>query len=491
LRVDEVREFGTIILVVGAGFSLALLTSKLTERYPVPAPAIFLLAAAVASDLFPALSDTLDAQMVERIGVVALIVILFDGGMHVGWSRFRSSLGPIASLGILGTFGTAAAMAFLAHVLLGFDWITAGLIGAALAPTDPAVMFSVLGNREVGGKTGTILEGESGANDPVGIALMLGMIELALHDDATFWVVVEEFAVEMPIGLAVGVVGAFLLRWLMQRVSLPNEGLYPIRALAVALIIYGAASVIGGSGFLAVFVAGLLVGDIRAPYKSEIERFHVALASLAEIVVFVALGLTIDITNLLTSTRLLEGIALALLLAFVARPLVAGLLLLPTRLRPGEKLFVMWGGLRGAVPILLATFVLLAGLEDAERIYDIVFVVVAFSVIVQGSSIPFVASRLRVPMRAIEPEPWDVSIRLRDEPRDMRRFVIGSGARAVGSKIRDLPLSENAWIALVIREGAAQRPRGSFVVQPDDELLILADAKDVPLLGRLFGTPGG
>jgi potassium/hydrogen antiporter len=317
------------------------------------------------------------------------------------------------------------------------------------------------------------------------------MIELALHDDASFWVVVREFALEMPIGLAVGVAGGFGLRWLMTRVSLPNEGLYPIRALAVALVIYGVASVVGGSGFLAVFVAGLLVGDVRAPYKSEIERFHIALASLAEIVVFVALGLTIDITNLVTSDRLVDGLVLAVLLALVARPLAVGLLLLPTRLRPGEKLFVMWGGLRGAVPILLATFVLLAAVEDAERIYDIVFVVVAFSVIVQGSSIPWVAARLRVPMRIVEPEPWDLSIRLRDEPRDVRRFVVGPGARALGSRIRDLPLSENAWIALVIRDGAAQRPRGSFVVQPGDELLVLADANDVPLLARLFGSPGG
>jgi cell volume regulation protein A len=489
--VDEVREFGTIILVVGAGVSLALLTSKLTERFAVPAPALFLIAAATASDLFPELSEALSTKEVERIGVVALVVILFDGGMHVGWGRFRSALGPITSLGILGTFGTAAAMAVLAHVLLGFDWTTAGLLGAALAPTDPAVMFSVLGNREIGGRSGTILEGESGANDPVGIALMLGMIEFALHDDGSLWTIAKEFALEMPIGLAVGVVGAMALRWLMTRVSLPNEGLYPIRALAAALIIYGAASTIGGSGFLAVFVAGLLVGDIRAPYKSEIERFHVALASLAEIVVFVALGLTIDLGNLLTSRHLVEGLALAVLLAFVARPLVVGLLLLPTRIRPGEKLFVMWGGLRGAVPILLATFVLLAGTDDAERIYDVVFVVVAFSVIVQGSSIPWVASKLRVPMREVELEPWDLSIRLREQPRDVRRFIVEPGSRALDFTIRDLPLSEHAWIALVIRDGAARRPRGSFRLQPDDELLVLADARDVPLLARLFRTPGG
>jgi cell volume regulation protein A len=487
--VEEIREFGTIVLIVGAGFSLALLTSKLSERFPIPAPAIFLLAAATASDLFPALADELSTKTVERIGVVALIVILLDGGMHVGWGRFRAAAWPIASLGVLGTFGSAAVMALLAHVLLGFDWTTAGLIGAALAPTDPAVMFSVLGNREVGGRTGTILEGESGANDPVGIALMLGMLELAQHDDANVWTIVTEFSVEMAVGLVVGVAGAFALRPVMQRISLPNEGLYPIRVLVAALVIYGAASIVGGSGFLAVFIAGLLIGDLRAPYKSEIERFHTALASLAEIVVFVALGLTIDITNLFTSTRVLEGLVLAVLLALVARPLVVGLLLLGTRLRWGERLFVMWGGLKGAVPILLATFVLLAGVDEAERIYDVVFVVVAFSVIVQGSTIPFVAARLGVPMRLVEPEPWDVSIRLRNEPRDVRRFLVVRRSRSAGERIADLPLGENAWISLVIRDGTAQRPRGDFVVEADDELLVLADAEDVPALRRLFEEP--
>src|SRR5205807_6400850 len=181
-------------------------------------------------------------------------------------------------------------------------------------------------------------------------------------------------------------------------IELPNAGLYPLRTLAAAGVVYGTASVLHGSGFLAVFVAGLLTGDERTPYKDEIERFFTSLASLAEIVVFVALGLTINLTGLSLRTWV-DGIVLAAVLAFVARPLAVGALLLPARLRIGERLFVIWGGLKGAVPILLAAFVLLAGVDQASRIYDIVFVVVAFSVIVQGTSIPFVAPRLGVPMR--------------------------------------------------------------------------------------------
>jgi potassium/hydrogen antiporter len=487
VSVDEVLDFGTIVLVVAGGFSLAVATIKLTERFPIPAPALFLLAAAVASDVFPGLSEHLSIRNVERIGVVALIVILFDGGMHVGWRHFRTAALPIASLGVLGTFATAGVMAVLAHALFDFDWTTAGLLGAALAPTDPAVMFSVLGNREVGGRTGTILEGESGANDPVGIALMIGMVELATKDDGSFWTVVKEFAVEMGVGLPIGAAGAALLIPLMRRVSLPNEGLYPLRTLAAAGVIYGAAAVAHGSGFLAVFVAGLLIGDARAPYKAEIERFHTSLASLAEIVVFVALGLTIDFTDLGSGRQWLDGLLLALLLALVARPLVTGLLLIPTRLRAAERLFVMWGGLKGAVPILLGTFALLGGVDDGRRLYNIIFVVVAFSVITQGSSIPLAARRLGIPMRTVETEPWDLSIRLRREPsKGVQRFLVAQDARATGETIRDLPIGERTWISLILRAGEPQQARGSTRIEPGDEVLVLADPADVAGLRRLF-----
>ena len=393
----ELAAFGAIVLVVSGGLLLAVLATKVNERYPVPEPAVFLLLAAVASDLFPELAERLSIRDVERIGVVALIVILFNGGTLVGWRRFRVAAVPIFALGVFGTFATAAVITVAAHYLFDFSWTIAGILGAALAPTDPAVMFSVLGNKEIRGRAGTILEGESGVNDPVGIALMIGMIELANEANASFWVVVREFSVEMAVGLAAGLLGAAVLRPLV-RFSLPSAGLYPLRTLAAAGVIYGAAATAHGSGFLAVFVAGVALGDIDIPFREEIERFHTSLASLAEVVVFVALGLTIDVTDLVTSTRLLEGLVLAVILALVARPLAVGPLLVPMRMRTNERLFVVWGGLRGAVPILLAAFALVAAVDEAERVYDIVFVVVAFSVIVQGSSIPFVARRLGIRM---------------------------------------------------------------------------------------------
>ena len=396
----EITDFG-LVIAVGAGvFALAVLSNKLSERVAVPAPAIFLLAAALAGRLFSRVGDELSVRDVERIAVLALIVILFDGGMRIGWRRFRAALVPITTLGVLGTFATAGAMTLAARYLFGFGWTTAGILGAALAPTDPAVMFSVLGKREIGGRTGTILEGESGVNDPVGIALMIGMIEFATHSGASFWVVIREFAVEMTVGLGIGIAGALVLVEAVRRVDLPNPALYPLRTLAAAGVIYGVAAVAHGSGFLAVFVAGILVSDADLPEKRDVERFHTSLASLAEIVVFVALGLTVNNVALADRSVWLDALLLSGLLAFVARPLVTAPLLWPTGLRSGERLFVMWSGLKGAVPILLAAFALLEHVDGAERIYGIVFVLVAFSVLVQGATIPYAASRLGVPMRA-------------------------------------------------------------------------------------------
>jgi cell volume regulation protein A len=224
------------------------------------------------------------------------------------------------------------------------------------------------------------------------------MLELATHSHATFWVVVREFAVEMAVGLAIGVAGAFLLMQAVRRIELPNPALYPLRTLAAAGVIYGVTAVAHGSGFLAVFVAGILIGDADLPEKRYVERFHTSLASLAEIVVFVALGLTVNNIALGDRSVWLDALLLSALLAFVARPLVVAPLLWPARLRVGERLFVMWSGLKGAVPILLAAFALLEHVDSAERIYGIVFVLVAFSVLVQGATIPFVAARLGIPM---------------------------------------------------------------------------------------------
>jgi cell volume regulation protein A len=481
----EIPDFAAVLLLVTGGIALAVVSTALSGRIALPAPAVFLVAAAVVSDLWPQVYNAVPILTVERVAVVALIVILFNGGIDIGWGRFRASAGPILSLGVLGTFATAALVAVFAHVALGFGWTLAGIIGAALAPTDPAVMFSVLGRREIAGRSGTTLEGEAGVNDPAGIALMLGMIELATHPDASAFVVLREFVVEMGIGTAMGLIGARALLPLLRRLQLSAEGFYPVLALSLAGALYSATSLAHGSGFLAVFIAGLVVGDARLPYKREIERFHTSLATLAEIVVFAGLGLTVHLGSL--GARVwIDALLLTLVLALVVRPLVVLLTLARARLRWAERAFIAWSGLKGAVPILLAAFAVIGGVPRAGSVYGIVFVVVLLSVVGQGTFVPFVATLLRIPMHERPLRPWQISVRLGQEPEDAQELTVGAGSRAENEEIGSLPLGKNTWVTLVVREGAAVAPTGSLQLRAGDRVVLLAEADDVPALSRLF-----
>lgn len=475
----DVDAFALSITVAALAVVAAVLSNRLTERVRIPAPVIFLVLAAIASDLVPSLGD-LSVTSVQRIVTLALAVILFDGGLSIGRRRFYEAAGAVLWIGVAGTFVTAAAMAVAAHLIAGIGWHAALLLGTALAPTDPAVVFSVLGRREIAGRAGTILEGESGANDPVGIALMVVLLEASGSGAGVIGSAALTFALQMVLGGVIGVVGGAVLLRFMRRVPLPNAGLYPLRTLACALLLYGVATVAHGSGFLAVFVAGIVIGDERAPYKAEIERFHSSLASLGEIVAFTVLGLTVTVRTLTDRGALWIGLALAALLAFVVRPLLVGSLMLRVRLRRGERIFVLWSGLKGAVPILLGTFILTSDVEHTGEIYDIIFVVVAFSVIVQGGLVPAVATRLGVPMHVREPEPWTAGLRLRDEPEGLRRYVVAADAPADGASIDDLPVGENVWISLVTRSGVLVPIRGHTVLRAGDEVLAITDPESDP-----------
>jgi potassium/hydrogen antiporter len=472
--VDDVERFGAIVGLLSAAGLLAVGSNRLSERIRVPAPALFLIAAAIVSDVVPALGH-MPIVDVQRVVTVMLVLLLFDGGMHIGWRRFRRVAGAVLWIGVLGTIVTTAGIAVAAHLLLGFGWHSSLLLGVALAPTDPAVVFSVLGRREVTGRSGTLLEGESGANDPVGIAAMAAV----LGAGAGGWTSVAggagEFARQMGIGAVAGLLGGYLLAAVMRRLALPSGSLYPLRTLLAAGLIYGLTVLVHGSGFLAVFVAGIVVGDIRAPYKAEIERFHAALASLAEIVAFGVLGLTVSVSALAKGDGWLAGLGLAVLLALIIRPLLVGGLLLPLRLTAGERVFVMWSGLKGAVPILLGTYLLSAAVPEADRLYQVVVVVVAFSVVVQGGLVPSVARRAGVPMRILEPEPWSLNVRLREEPTGLREVVVAAGSLADGMAVRDLDLGEHMWISLVNRSGELLPVNGATVLHAGDEVLLLVD----------------
>jgi cell volume regulation protein A len=368
------------------------------DRLPIPLPALFLAAAAFAAQLIPDLHLTnLDA--VVSVVSIALAAILFDGGMQIGWLRFRPAAAAITFVGVVGTFLTTVVLAVVAHVGFGLDWFLAVLLGTAIAPTDPAVVFSVLGRRQLAGRSGTILEGESGANDPVGIALMVSLLAAGGLGADAYADVAAQFVQQLTVGAAVGVVGGVALRQTMRAAPLPSR-LGPVRTLAAAVLLFGVATVAHGSGFLAVFVAGIAIGNDASLKERELRRFHSWLASLGEIVAFVVLGLTIDLHVLGHSDVWVPGLLLGAALALVVRPVVVGLCLLPVALACNERMFVLLAGLKGAVPILLGCFLLAAEVDQADRLYGIVVVVVVASVVVQGGLVPTAVRRLGLPLRS-------------------------------------------------------------------------------------------
>jgi potassium/hydrogen antiporter len=492
--VHDVYTFAVWVAVLAAATMVAIFSSRVSEVIRVPAPALFLVGAALASDMLPGLYR-LHIASVQQIVTVALIYILFDGGMHIGWRRFRSAVGPIAVTGIAGTFLTAGLIAVAGHWLFGFAWLSALLLGTALAPTDPAVVFSVLGKREVAGRSGVIIEGESGVNDPVGIALMASLLLVAgsaprRSGAGALGAAIGEFTLQMAVGGGIGLLLGFALLRLVQRVPLPSEALYSLRTLAGAALIYGVATLAYGSGFFAVFVAGIVLGDAPAPYKNEIRRLHASVASLGEIVAFAVLGLTVSLSQVVHTSAWWIGLCLAALLT-VVRTLAVGPLLVPMDLARGEKAFVLWAGLKGAVPILLGTFVIAAGVADATLIYHIIFVVVLCSVVVHGGLVPWVARLCRVRMRTVEPQPWTLGMRFRHEPQAVRRFVVAPHSPADGRAIGELDLGNGVWLSLVSRGGALLPLSDETVLSAGDEVVALAEPDRRPdgHVAAQFGTP--
>jgi len=488
----DIAPFSQVLLLVSLAAVVAVLSNRLTARLRVPAPALFLAAAALAVAVLPGLKAPPE-RMVERIVTVALVFILFDGGMHIGWRRFRAATAPIVVVGVAGTFLTTAAVAAVAHFGFGLSWYIALLVGTTIAPTDPAVVFSILGQREIAGRSSTILEGESGANDPVGIALLISLLAAGSLSGGALAHVGGEFMLQMGVGAAFGLLGGRALLWFMRRVSLPSEGLYPLRTFASVLLLYGATTVAHGSGFLAVFIAGIVLGDERAPFKREIERFHSALASLGEIVAFVVLGLTVHLVDLARTDVWVPGLVLGASMAVIIRPLLVGLCLIPAKLQRNEQAFVLFAGLKGAVPILLGSLLLDANIQGAHRLYGIIIVVVAFSVLVQGSLVPTIARALHLPLRVLEPQPWSFGVRLAEEPEGVLRLTVAPGSPADGQTVEHVADAvahsgdaADVWVNMLVRGRALVSVRGDTRLEAGDEVLISAEERWHPHLQSLF-----
>jgi potassium/hydrogen antiporter len=463
---------GELILVAGAMLAIGLIASLLAVRLRIPALALFLgLGMLVGSD-GTGWIDFDDYHFARTVGIIALALILFEGGLAAGFREIRPVLRPAISLAFLGTLVTAVVAGLAASWLFDFSTLEGLLLGSILAATDAAAIFSVLRGSTIRRKLARTLEGESGLNDPVAVLLVLGFIEWIETPDFgaidMLWIFGRELAVGAVIGLAVG----FLAVEGFRRAQLMSGGLYPVASLATAALAFGAADTLEGSGFLSVYLAGLVLGSRPIPARRTIAAFHDGLSWVAQITMFFTLGLLIFPGQL--DDVALEGTILALVLLFVARPLAVFVATAFERFGAAERLMLGWAGLRGAVPVVLATFPVIEGVPHSLEFLNIVFFAVLLSTLLQGSTFEPIARRLGITTsEPALPRPLTETGTIRRLGAEVVEYPVAPGDAIAGRFVRELGLPREALLNVIVRADQAIPPRGSTRIEPGDRMHVL------------------
>jgi potassium/hydrogen antiporter len=465
--VDE----GLLLLLVGLVLTAALVVAIGASRAGVPALVAFLgLGMLLGSDGIGGV-DFDDATLARRVGVAGLAAILFEGGLSTSWRRLREIAGAALSLSTVGVVVTTILTGVAAHALFDVSWLASFLLGAVVSSTDAAAVFATLRFTRIRRRLARTLEAETGGNDPVAIALTLGLIAWIEHKHTGIGPLGFSIVRQLGLGLVVGVGLGAAATWAFARLPTSIGTFAPVASVAAAALAYGAADELGGSGFLAVYLVGLAVGSTPSRYRRQLVTFHEGLAFLAQVVMFVVLGLLV-FPHKLPSVAV-DGLVLALVLMVVIRPLAVWISTAFSSFSARERALLGWAGLRGAVPIVLGTFVLSSGIEHAGTIFNAVFFVVLFSVIVQGTTFEWAAGRLGVVSAAppVQTPPLEVHERGSLELVD---FVVAPDHAIVGSAVRELGLPRTALIAVVSRGNESIPPRGSTILRAGDRLYVLA-----------------
>ncbi len=467
----------------------AILSTRATERFGLPALVLFVLIGMLAGSSGPGGIVFDDYALSLDVGLVALAVILFSGGLDTRMRLFRASLTPALSLATVGVVVTMLVIGGAAWLLMPLGVWQSLLLGAVLAPTDAAATFSVLKGRGIPARLRGVLETESGTNDPVGIYLTMALTTVLVSGNANGLALVWGIVVQLVLGGLAGLLWGFGLAWLLNRVRLEGFGLYPLLALAGGFLAYSSTNLIGGNGFLAVYLAGLVVGNRRVPHRQNLVNFTDGLAWGAQIVMFLLLGLLVFPDQL--PGILPVALLITLVMIVVARPLAVYLCLEPLQRLTRhhdfswrEYALLSAAGLKGAVPIILAIFPLLNRVENGEAIFNIVFVVVVVSATVQGLLIGPLAKRLGL----LKPEPPKAPLQLElggvaPVGSAVLDVFLEPDTRAVGQQLRDLRLSHDVIIAAIYRDGQLVTPRGGVVFRAGDHVFIItrdADRRGVP-----------
>ncbi len=461
-----------LIFVAGALLAGALVASLVAGRVQIPGLVLFLgVGMLVGSDGLGWL-DFEDYELARLVGIIALALILFEGGLTAGVAEIRPVLSSAVSLALVGTLVTAVIAGLSAAWLFGFSTLEGLLVGSVVASTDGAAVFALLRESTLRRKLARTLEGEAGFNDPVAVLLVLGFIEWIQRPDYGLLDMVGLLAQQLGIGLAVGVGIGWLAVEGFRRVRLATPGLYPVASLSVAALAYGGAASLDGSGFLAVYLVGLALGSAAIPAKQTITVFHQGLAWVAQLAMFVVLGLLVFPSQL--GSVAVEGTALALVLMFVARPVATVLATAIGRYSARERVLLGWAGLRGAVPVVLATFPVIAGVPDSKEFFNIVFFAVVLSTLVQGTTLEPLARRLGMTTNEPAlPRPLTEAGTIRRLGAEVLEYPIDAGDAIVGARVRDLALPRDAVVNVIVRGEQAVPPRGTTSLRAGDILHVL------------------
>jgi potassium/hydrogen antiporter len=477
---------GSLILAAGALLAAALAASFLAMRVRVPSLLLFLgVGMLVGSDGLGWISFD-NYRLARTIGVICLALILFEGGLTSGLLHLRPVLAAAGSLATLGTVVTALIVGFGAAALFGFSMKEGLLLGAVLSSTDGAAIFALLRGSTLSQKLAGTLEAESGLNDPVAVLLVLGFIDLLIRPRYEGADMLVLFVRELGIGLAIGSVVGMAAVYALRRVGLATAGLYPVASLTVAALAYGGADTLHGSGFLAVYLAGLIVGSATIPAERTIVTFHQGLGWVAQVAMFLTLGLLVFPDQL--PAVALKGTVLAIVLVVVARPVAVAIATIMFRYSWRERAILGWAGLRGAVPVVLATFPVIERVPRSLQFFNIVFFAVLVSTVLQGSTFESVARRLGLTTtEPALPRPLSESGTIRRLGAEVVEHIVGPRDAIAGARVRDLGLPRDAVVSVIVRDGRAIPPRGSTVLRGGDELHLMISEESAHLVRGLLG----
>jgi potassium/hydrogen antiporter len=426
-----------------------------------------------------------DPHLARTLGVIGLAIILFEGGLTTPWRAVRPVLVSATLLGTVGVLVSALVTSVAAYWLFDLNYVTALMLGAVVASTDAAAVFATLRATTLRRRLSRVLEAESGGNDPMAVALTIGLIEWlqdpSFRTSDLVLLVVQQLGIGLVVGVALGVAASRVL----ARVSV--AAFAPVASLAVAALGFGVADVVGGSGFLSVYIVGLWVGNTATPLRRQLVAFNQGAAFLAQIGLFVLLGLYVFPSR--QDEVILSGLALTAVLMFIARPLAVWISTVFQGFTHRERTLLGWAGLRGAVPIVLATFPQAEDVPGSETIFNVVFFVVLASTLVQGTTLEPVARRLGLTTRArpVYEPPIEIAA-VRSLGSDLLEFVVAPDAAVAGTYVRDLQLPRDSLVAVIVRDEEAIPPRGSTRIEPDDRLYVLARAESRELVQQRFDS---